>query len=819
MNPYFTNLSELAANLGDDHPEVVRAAVELRSEEVPSELALKWAPQENGWVVEDSTGFRAAIGAPAASEVVSKVSGVRVSGIGNADSLNGFYEENGTANGKPKYTKDGFTLEAGLSGYGGGWVLHGPHPSVPGDLLRILGDLTDHPWEVNSADWSLDENTGATDPNLSNILVEKASLVDGNLTVGTVNTNKISMRHSSDSLEITPLHISSTFNGTLLEFEEGRFQAGGSNVIAWGGNGSELSVEGRVVKNLGAPVDDNDAVRKVDLDTKPIVTLLEAGSSSDQDGTLGAARNQIVTYNSYNFSQNRNLTLPRSNEGAQRGDKIRLTHKRQSHQGGAWDLVVRQQEIVVPFGTPQYGPGFTNLIALKNEETVELIADQAGASSPLYWSIFNPTPHKSTHAIGGADALTPADIGAASAANFGGANGTTAGTAGLVPLPAATDNTKFLRGNGTWASVTEYTNPLVLNATWSAENGLTFSQVGRTDFIGRYVRLVVSGEANTNPTIILPKSGESNSSYIGVNTTQEGDILEVVTSDFGMENRTWTLQAYQKTNSSPLTYGTLLIPVESWTYNTQTGLNSGAETRTYQLRNGDWVKVDANFHTHNTFLAPRFANSLGRNGFVPAPAFGDETKFLRGDGTWATAAAPMVMLQIAGEAEGGVWPASETLPNANTPPSVEFVFPWNKIQINQDSSLFTPDSLASNIRRNILVNAPSGGAYFEIQARYTSYDLYDSNTFMRIRARTSSSPITDTNGGNLLTVVAQGRTGTTLNGEASITGRAVVNLAGPTYLALTVRHEVATGYPVNTNAGVSGGSQGGLQPYIIIRKL
>ena len=33
-----------------------------------------------------------------------------------------------------------------------------------------------------------------------------------------------------------------------------------------------------------------------------------------------------------------------------------------------------------------------------------------------------------------------------------GANGTTAGTAGAVPGPAATDNGKFLRGDGTWAA-------------------------------------------------------------------------------------------------------------------------------------------------------------------------------------------------------------------------------------------------------------------------------------------------------------------------------------------------------------------------------
>ena len=34
-----------------------------------------------------------------------------------------------------------------------------------------------------------------------------------------------------------------------------------------------------------------------------------------------------------------------------------------------------------------------------------------------------------------------------------GADGTNAGTSGLTPQPAATDNTKFLKGDGTWADV------------------------------------------------------------------------------------------------------------------------------------------------------------------------------------------------------------------------------------------------------------------------------------------------------------------------------------------------------------------------------
>ena len=48
---------------------------------------------------------------------------------------------------------------------------------------------------------------------------------------------------------------------------------------------------------------------------------------------------------------------------------------------------------------------------------------------------------------------------------FTGADGTTAGTAGLVPAPAATDNTKFLGGDGTWKTVSVYNLPIASAST------------------------------------------------------------------------------------------------------------------------------------------------------------------------------------------------------------------------------------------------------------------------------------------------------------------------------------------------------------------
>ena len=41
--------------------------------------------------------------------------------------------------------------------------------------------------------------------------------------------------------------------------------------------------------------------------------------------------------------------------------------------------------------------------------------------------------------------------------DFSGATGSVAGTSGLVPAPTATDNTKFLKGDGSWGEVSAVT--------------------------------------------------------------------------------------------------------------------------------------------------------------------------------------------------------------------------------------------------------------------------------------------------------------------------------------------------------------------------
>lgn len=82
----------------------------------------------------------------------------------------------------------------------------------------------------------------------------------------------------------------------------------------------------------------------------------------------------------------------------------------------------------------------------KDDQHTALITPESG-------KIYIDIPNNESYRWGGTTYVmisNPVDV-------FHGADGTNPGTAGLVPAPLATDNTKFLKGDGTWAA--GYTHP------------------------------------------------------------------------------------------------------------------------------------------------------------------------------------------------------------------------------------------------------------------------------------------------------------------------------------------------------------------------
>lgn len=71
--------------------------------------------------------------------------------------------------------------------------------------------------------------------------------------------------------------------------------------------------------------------------------------------------------------------------------------------------------------------------------------------------------------------VSSSSAGSTPASVFTGATSTTAGTSGLVPAPAAGDEAKYLKGDGTWAAATATSQ--APNTLYSPTSGVSYIEV------------------------------------------------------------------------------------------------------------------------------------------------------------------------------------------------------------------------------------------------------------------------------------------------------------------------------------------------------
>lgn len=154
--------------------------------------------------------------------------------------------------------------------------------------------------------------------------------------------------------------------------------------------------------------------------------------------------------------------------------------------------------------------------------------------------------------------------------NFKGATSSAAGAAGLVPAPATSNVSQYLRGDGTWATPTNTTYGV---ATSSANGLMSSTDKAKLDGIA---------------------SGANN----------------------------YTHPAY-----SPHASGLYKVTVDS------TGHVSAVSAVTKADITGLGIPAQDTNITYNTMGAAT-ASAAGTSGLVPAPGAGKNTSYLRGDGTW-----------------------------------------------------------------------------------------------------------------------------------------------------------------------------------------
>lgn len=165
--------------------------------------------------------------------------------------------------------------------------------------------------------------------------------------------------------------------------------------------------------------------------------------------------------------------------------------------------------------------------------------------------------------------------------NMGAASASAAGSAGLVPAPAAGKQASFLRGDGTWVIPT--------NTTYAKANTTTLGLV-----------MIGYAENGKNYPVELDSSGKM---YVNVPWTDTNTTYGVVGANgsTGLVKNGSTVTSASGYTACPIVGG---IPYYKDTNTTYANMKAAT------------------------------ASAAGAAGLVPAPAAGKQASFLRGDGTW-----------------------------------------------------------------------------------------------------------------------------------------------------------------------------------------
>lgn len=228
-----------------------------------------------------------------------------------------------------------------------------------------------------------------------------------------------------------------------------------------------------------------------------------------------------------------------------------------------------------------------------------------GESNKLYVA-------KDTNTIFHYDTNEYLQLGGSNVAIMTGASSSAAGTAGLVPAPAQYDNTKYLRGDGTWSNVDAY-----------SLGGIYFD------------RYSYAGGPTTDYGYLLYQSNpltSSNTSFMRIQATPTPTAGKIPTYDTGACLKSTTPTANDNSTKVATT-----AYVDSALANFSGGI-SGVKLISTSLT------PDANGIVTIPAMTGATSSVAGSTGLVPAPTTSDTGKFLAGDGTWKDGGKPMVIL-------------------------------------------------------------------------------------------------------------------------------------------------------------------------------
>lgn len=196
-----------------------------------------------------------------------------------------------------------------------------------------------------------------------------------------------------------------------------------------------------------------------------------------------------------------------------------------------------------------------------------------------------------------------------------GASAGSAGTSGLVPAPAAGDQNKALKGDGTWGEVSSGTI-FYMNAS---ETGATRHLYKSPDMTGLATMQDIIDANEEGQVIIRLSTAVDPASY----------------SDMYLQNAYVTSGDYQMIfldNRFYYEFDTALTSDSTFSFSKRELQNKLTAGTNIQI-NGD--TISATDTTYSDFVGTD-GLVAGTHGLVPAPATTDADKYLKSDGTWAT---------------------------------------------------------------------------------------------------------------------------------------------------------------------------------------
>ena len=232
---------------------------------------------------------------------------------------------------------------------------------------------------------------------------------------------------------------------------------------------------------------------------------------------------------------------------------------------------------------------------------------------------------------------------------FKGATSSAAGGTGLVPAPAQGDQAKFLKADGTWQTPP---NTTYNNATTSTDGLMSSEDKTKLDGIetgankythpsytnrtsGLY-KITVDATGHVSAATAVTKTDITNLGIPGQDTnttyapaTDDTDGLMSSEDKVKLDGITAGANKYTHPSYTTRSSGLYKITVD--------GL--GHVSAATAVTKADITALGIPGSDTNTTYSPfkgATASAAGGSGLVPAPAVGQDTRFLRGDGTWQT---------------------------------------------------------------------------------------------------------------------------------------------------------------------------------------